>query len=127
MPRGVALAEHKREMRLATERWIEDSEQAACDAEQGRVRAASGVSDGQALFSSNCSGCHAVDKKLVGPPLTEIAQLYDAKPEGIVAWARAPGKKRPGSPQMPPFAIVGDAKLRKIADYMLEQGKRGAP
>jgi cytochrome c len=127
MYRGVALAEHKREMSLATERWIADSEQAAYDAQMGVTRAASGVSEGQVLFSTNCSGCHAVDRKLVGPPLTEIARLYDAKPEGIVTWARAPGKKRPDSPQMPAFAIVGDAKLRKIADYMLEAGKGASP
>lgn len=127
MYRGIALAEHKREMRLATEQWVADSEQAAYDAQMGTVRAASGVCEGQVLFSTNCSGCHAVDKKLVGPSLTEIARLYDASPDGIVAWARAPGKKRPDAPQMPPFAIVGDAKLRKIADYMLEAGKRETP
>lgn len=126
MYRGIALAEHRRAMRVATETWVDDAAQARYDLESGRARAAAGISEGQALFSSNCSGCHAVHKKLVGPPLIEIARLYDAKPEGIVTWARAPGKKRPDLPQMPPFAGVGDAKLRKIAEYMLETGKRAA-
>ncbi|AKV00501.1 hypothetical protein AKJ09_07164 [Labilithrix luteola] len=128
MYRGAALAEHKREMQRATEQWLADSEQAAYDAEMGVVRAAAGVSEGQVLFTNNCSGCHAVDRKLVGPPLTEIAKLYEARPEGIVTWARSPGKKRPDTPQMPAFAIVGDTKLRKIAEYMLETGgKHGSP
>ena len=60
--------------------------------------------------------------KLVGPPLTEIAQIYAGNPEGIVAWAKAPGKKRPELPQMPPFAHLGDPSLRRIAELMLEKG-----
>ena len=64
---------------------------------------------------------------LVGPPLTEIAQIYAGNPEGIVAWAKAPGKKRPELPQMPPFAHLGEANLRKLADMMLEMGKAKLP
>jgi cytochrome c len=123
--RGIALADHKRAMRVATEQWIDDAEQARYDLESGRARAAGGVSDGQHIFQSTCGGCHAVDKKLVGPPLTEIAQIYAGNPDGIVAWARAPGKKRPETPQMPPMAGLGDAKLRLIASFMLEAGTMG--
>lgn len=125
MYRGIALADHKRAMRVATEHWGDEAEQARYDLESGRARAASGVSDGQHIFQSTCGGCHAVDKKLVGPPLTEIAQIYAGNPDGIVAWARAPGKKRPEAPQMPPMAGLGDAKLRLIASFMLEAGTAG--
>jgi cytochrome c len=83
---------------------------------------AAAAADGQSLFRGTCGACHAVDHRLVGPPLKEIAQLYAGKPEGIVAWARAPGKKRAGFPQMPPFGSMGDARLRQIAEYMLEAG-----
>lgn len=78
--------------------------------------------DANQLFM-NCAACHAPNTKLVGPPLTEIAQIYAGNPEGIVTWAMAPGKKRPEMPQMPPFAHLGEASLRKIAELMLEKGK----
>ena len=71
----------------------------------------------------NCAACHAPNVKLVGPPLTEIAQIYAGNPDGIVAWAKAPGKKRPELPQMPPMIHLGEANLRKIAELMLEKGK----
>lgn len=71
----------------------------------------------------NCAACHAPATKLVGPPLTEIAQLYAGNPDGIVTWAKAPGKKRPELPQMPPFGHLGDANLRKIAELMLQKGQ----
>ncbi|MDB6079614.1 MAG: hypothetical protein JWO82_3361 [Akkermansiaceae bacterium] len=70
------------------------------------------------LFAT-CGACHAPDHRLVGPPLQEIARIYANNPAGIVAWAKAPGKKRPDYPQMPPFAHLGDDKLRLIADYLL--------
>ncbi|WP_394828784.1 c-type cytochrome [Pendulispora albinea] len=120
--RGVALAEHRQAMRLATERWAEESAQAAYEQTLGRERAAQGVTQGQALFQSTCSACHGVDRRVVGPPLTEIARIYADNPDGIVTWARAPGKKRVDYPQMPAFASLGDPKLRAIAAYMLQTG-----
>jgi len=124
MYRGIALAEHRQEMQRATQQWIDDSEQAAYDLDMGRTRAASGISDGQHLFENTCGGCHGIDQKIVGPALTEIARLYSGNPDGIVTWARAPGKKRPDAPQMPAFASLGDPKLREIAEFMLEAGGR---
>lgn len=64
-----------------------------------------------------------LDKKLIGPPLTEIAQTY-TNADGIVAWAKAPGKKRPDYPQMPSFAHVPEADLKAVGEYMLQAGKR---
>jgi cytochrome c len=126
MFRGVALLEHRRAMEAATEKWIDDSAQAAYDAEHGRALAARGQSPGEELFRATCSGCHGVDKRIVGPPMTEIAAIYAGNPEGIVRWATAPGKKREGFPQMPAFAALGDEKLGRIARYMIETGEHAA-
>ncbi len=68
---------------------------------------------------ATCAACDAPDQRLVGPPLTEIAQIYQGNPEGIVAWAKDPGKKRPDYPPMPAFGHLGDEKLKAIADYIL--------
>lgn len=122
MYRGVALAEHRAEMQTATRQWVDDSAQAAYDLRMGRERAVAGVSDGQHLFQNTCAACHGVDRRIVGPPLTEIAQIYAGNPDGIVTWARAPGKRRADAPQMPPFASMGDERLRQIAEYMLQAG-----
>jgi cytochrome c len=119
--RAVALAEHREEMRLATRRWVDDSAQAAYDLKHG-VRVDAGGSGGEGLFKNTCAACHGVDRKVVGPSLTEIARIYPGNPNGIVTWARAPGKKRADAPQMPPFASLGDEKLRQIAEYMLQAG-----
>ncbi len=81
---------------------------------------------GERLFL-NCASCHAADKALVGPSLVEIAHIYKDNPEGIVSWAMAPGRKRPGSPPMPGFATLGPEKLRMIAKYMLEVGSQKKP
>jgi cytochrome c len=58
--------------------------------------------------------------------LTEIASLYAGNANGIVTWALAPGKKRPDFPQMPSMAALGEAKLRAIAEYMLETGRKAS-
>jgi cytochrome c len=123
MYRGVALAEHRAAIRATTERWSREVEQAAYEEQLGIRRKASGVSEEQVLFESTCGSCHAVDRVLVGPPLSEIARLYDGRADGIVTWARAPGKKRDGFPQMPAFDKLPEAKLARIARYMLEAGQ----
>ncbi|NVB42780.1 cytochrome c [Pseudenhygromyxa sp. WMMC2535] len=123
--RATALDDHRRAMAEETERYLAEAEQAAYDQEMGISRAASGVSEGEHLFKMNCSGCHALDRRVVGPPLTEIAGIYGGDPQGIVTWATAPGKKRADMPQMPPFASLGDDKLALIADYILEIGDEG--
>jgi mono/diheme cytochrome c family protein len=78
--------------------------------------------DPQALFEQNCAACHGVEKRLVGPPLTEIARIYAKNPAGIVSWARAPGRKRADSAPMPSMAHVKEEQLSRIADYMLSTG-----
>lgn len=116
--REAALAGHKAAIKDRTERY------AAALADFNKNLAAAPVPAWQTaeqLFM-NCAACHAPNVKLVGPPLTEIAQIYAGNPEGIVAWAKAPGKKRPELPQMPPFAHLGDPSLRRIAELMLEKG-----
>lgn len=43
------------------------------------------LADGEALFKSKpCAACHAIDAKLVGPSMKEVAAKYDGE-EGAVA------------------------------------------
>lgn len=81
----------------------------------------------QRLFAFRCGACHAVDTVRVGPPLREIATIYRDRPEGIVQWALAPGKKRPTFPQMPSMRHVGEKDLLTIARYVLRAGGNAVP
>jgi cytochrome c len=116
--RGVALKDHRAAMAAATEEWQYLSKQAAYEAE--RAAQDTNTSEGERLFVANCSGCHGMTTTVVGPPVAEIATIYKDNPEGIVTWAKAPGKKRASSPQMPPFASLGEQKLGVIARWLLE-------
>lgn len=118
--RAAALASHQAEIQQRTalyESALADFNKKLAD---GTLPPANLT--GEQVFM-NCAACHAKDVRLVGPPLTEIAKIYAGNPSGIVTWATAPGKKRPDLPQMPPFAHLGADNLRKVAEYMLEQGK----
>ena len=46
--------------------------------------------------------------------------LYAGNPDGLIAWVKAPGKKRPGYPEMPPISMQ-EAQYRAVADYVLEE------
>lgn len=116
--REAALASHKAAIRERTQSYhtaLQEFDKAHAAMPQAAELSA------EQLFM-NCAACHAPNVRLVGPPLTEIAQIYAGNPGGIVTWAKAPGKKRPEMPQMPPMAHLGEASLLKIANLMLEKG-----
>jgi cytochrome c len=77
------------------------------------------LSPGAKLFKRKCASCHALERRLVGPPLAETASLYKGNPDGIVDWALKPGKRRADYPQMPAQEIPRD-DLKLIADFILE-------
>jgi cytochrome c len=77
------------------------------------------LSPGESLFRKSCSSCHATDTRLVGPPLAEIVPIYENNPDGIVAWAKAPGRSRADYPPMPAQNLPVD-DLKAIAEYILD-------
>jgi cytochrome c len=74
---------------------------------------------GERVYRAVCMACHARDERRVGPPLSEIVELYADNPKELIAWVRAPGKRRPDYPQMPPITMQ-DSQYREVADYILE-------
>jgi cytochrome c len=74
---------------------------------------------GERVFRAVCMACHAREERRVGPPLTEIFDLYTGNPDGLIAWVRAPGKRRPDYPEMPPITMQ-EGQYRAVADYILE-------
>lgn len=70
----------------------------------------------------NCTACHAVDKKLLGPSFKEVAAKYAADKDaaamlatkiqkgGVGAWGQIP---MPANPQ------VSDAEAKQLAAWVL--------
>jgi cytochrome c len=121
--RHVYREEATREHRLAMDKRTQDLAYAVVAADW---RARHGVVQenlplGQRVFRDSCSSCHAVDRVLVGPSVREIAEIYEGDPDGIVRWAKAPGKKRSNFPAMPALSFP-TAHLRAAAEHMLEIG-----
>jgi len=78
------------------------------------------VKKGEELYRMNCMACHQLETMVVGPSLIEIAHFYKGKPNEIVKWCMAPGKKRPETIAMPPMSHVGAEGLLQIATYILQ-------
>lgn len=118
--RETAIDMHRTLMMSHTESFEQAAEMAAWRAAHGVQRQLVSLSPGEQVFRTACATCHALKTRLIGPPLTEIADLYRDNPTGIVTWAKAPGRKRTGVPPMPAFGHLGDDKLNAVAEYMLQ-------
>ncbi len=84
------------------------------------------AAEGEALFKkSGCNICHAVNKKSVGPAMTEIAAKYanvaDA-PAKLAAKVRSGGAGSFGKVPMPATpAKVSDDSIKTIVSWALTQ------
>ena len=115
--RANALAPHREAMAKNTEKYLAQIAEAKKNPPKEQVLEVSGKS----LFDTKCSVCHAKDKKLVGPPILEMIDIYKDNQAGLVKWIKAPGKKREGYPQMPGFeGQLNDKELEMLAKYVLE-------
>jgi cytochrome c551/c552 len=99
-----------------------DGASAGSDAAAPNADAAT-LARGEAIYARSCLACHARETRLIGPPLTEIARLYANDPSAIARWAKAPGRKRPDFPPMPPVALP-DEDLAAAGAYMVMVGHR---
>ena len=94
-------------------------------------RPATGARSGAAAFeASGCGSCHTVRGTAadgaIGPDLTHVASRYSLasaarRPGGddLEAWLRQPNHRKPGA-LMPPFAALGDDRLRALTAYLRE-------
>lgn len=65
---------------------------------------------------NNCTACHAVDKKVVGPAWKDVAAKSD---EAAMAHSIKNGSKgKYGAMPMPPQSRVSDADLKEITAFI---------
>lgn len=91
------------------------------------AQAAVDAARAQSLANQNaCMGCHAVDRKLVGPAFKDVAAKYkgDAGAEArLIKKVREGGMGNWGQIPMPANPKVSDADLKTVIDWVLA----GAP
>jgi cytochrome c len=73
----------------------------------------------------NCTACHQIDKKAVGPAYKDVAKKYKGQ-AGIETKLAEKVKKGGqgvwGPVPMPPNGAVPDADVKKLVDWILKMG-----
>jgi cytochrome c len=81
------------------------------------------VPAGEQLFQKNdCTTCHAVDHKVVGPAFQDVAKKYAGQPNATQTLVDAIKKGHVGTwgqVPMPPHPNISDADLKEIVDWIL--------
>ena len=93
----------------------------------GLVLAAGAASASQVLAEKQgCTACHAVDKKVIGPPYNDVAKKYKGNKDAAAMLA---GKVKKGGVgvwgpiPMPPNDKVSDADVKVLVDWVLSLAK----
>jgi parallel beta-helix repeat protein len=66
-----------------------------------------------------CSGCHAYEVRMVGPPTLVIQALYQNDPQGIADYIVKPEHMREDFPEMPPQKYLSKDLRLALAEYLL--------
>ena len=79
---------------------------------------------GVTIFQEVCTACHAIDKKLVGPPMQYAIDKYRDDREAMITFVNNPKKINKDYPVMPKPPI-STAEVAMVVDYLLnlEVGK----
>lgn len=74
---------------------------------------------GETIFQEVCTACHAIDKKIVGPPMQYAIDKYKNNREAMISFVNNPQKVNPDYPVMPKPAI-SPAEVEMVVDYLLK-------
>lgn len=78
------------------------------------------------IGSNDCTGCHAIDKKLIGPAYQDVAQKYENTPaviDTLVAKVRNGGQGNWGTIPMAPHPNLSEADAREMVMYIMSLKK----
>jgi len=124
--RETALGPHKKlvkERTLAYEAKVKEASQASTIVSEVSTNSGKGpsIEEGEKLFRNNCSACHSLKVRVVGPPVTEMVAIYKNDRPGLMTWIKVPGKKRKDYPQMPGFSNLSAQELASLSEYILNK------
>lgn len=85
------------------------------------------VAAGQQLFeTNNCTACHQIAKKVVGPSLQNIAQIYNSKNASLVSFLKSEAEPIVDPAQYESMKLnleitktMSDAELKSLEQYIL--------
>ena len=89
----------------------------------GILAAPAAQADEALLKKYNCTACHAIDKKVVGPAYKEVAKKYKGQKDVVAKLAekvKKGGQGVWGQIPMPPNPQVPDADNKKMVEYILK-------
>lgn len=96
-----------------------------------QTKETSGTLPGEKLVKeSDCTSCHAVDHKVVGPAFMDVAKRYAGQPgavEKLSKKIRAGGSGTWGAVPMTPHPDFTDAQLKQIVSWVLSARGTTAP
>lgn len=127
--RENAVAQHREKVAERTAEFasIEGGTQMRLRAGLGVGESSLGPRSGETVFKQICGSCHDPTEQTNAPSLKEIQSIYKDNPDGIIKWAKAPGKKRAQFQAMPSMAHLEEEELRRVAQYMLRLGVSAPP
>lgn len=87
--------------------------------------AKSSLSGDQIIESLDCSGCHAVNERMIGPSYQEIADKYSEKDSELLASKIIEGGSGVwGGVPMSPHPQVSKEEAKKMVEYILTLKKK---
>lgn len=95
---------------------------ALCIASGSLLSAGSAIADADLLKKHNCTACHAIDQKRLGPPLKDVAVKNTGDAGAAVRLAKkiqVGGAGAWGDMPMPAQPQVSDADAKTLAEYIL--------
>jgi cytochrome c6 len=82
------------------------------------------VANANDIFDNNCAACHAGGKNMINPDKT--LSMADLEKNGVNTVEAIKTLVRQGKPPMPTFsAILDEKQIDEVANYVLEQAKKG--
>jgi cytochrome c len=88
----------------------------------GWVVAPAALADEALAKKYNCTACHALDKKMVGPAYKDVAKKYKGQadaPAKLAEKVKKGGSGVWGAVPMPPNAAVPDDDIKKLVAWVL--------
>ena len=76
------------------------------------------------LKKYNCTACHQIDRKVVGPAYKDVAKKYKGQKDVAVTLAakvKKGGQGAWGPVPMPPNPAVPDADIKKMVEFILSR------
>lgn len=74
---------------------------------------------GETVFQEVCTACHALDKKIVGPPMSYAINKYKSDRDAMLQFVLKPRKINTDYPVMPKPPI-SDKEAELVVDYLLK-------